>query len=64
MDRELHQRILQMFEEDSDEEDFLGFTDSGMEEENLLCTSWILKYLKEHFGQIRFFVFIFGRLGR
>ena len=34
MDRELHQGILQMFEEDSDEEDFLGFTDSGMEEEN------------------------------
>ena len=37
MDKELHQQILQMFEEDSDEEDFPGFLASGMEENEYYC---------------------------
>ena len=32
MDRAQHRQIDQMFEEESDEEDFHGFTDSGLEE--------------------------------
>ena len=36
MDKELHQQILQMFEEDSDKEDFPGFPASGMEEDSII----------------------------
>ena len=36
MDTELHQQILQMFKEESDEEDFLGFPASGMDEDSVV----------------------------
>ena len=36
MDTELHQQILQIFAEESDEEDFLGFPASGMDEDSVV----------------------------